>query len=297
MVRARRPICGAALACLLGAVGVLTPSSALAASGSIVRAEASHDWAEASIAGIVYRTVECVELPEDPEEPSWPEWPEPPESPYPSEPLDPVEYFSLCAWIPYATLGPASDGGCASRDRRWPNVGEGVQLVWSEGERTGVGSAHFDIPALSLKNEADAPLLCLSVIEADKEGIACAAIYPSPCPPYAIVGRHFQLDSALLEPQPEPAPEPKPDPSTTPPVTKQPPAAKKRGKRKHRQRRCHRRARRGKRAKASHRGRARHGRRCHRRYRDGKKKYGLSDARALSRAPTPLALAPWRRRG
>lgn len=184
-----RPV---ALAVALLAVAVLIPADANASTGNIAVASASSDWSSASIAGAVYRTTECVEPPDYQSPPRPPGWPEP----EPSLP-PPPEYFSLCAWIPYATVGPGDD--CASPERRWPAKGSKVQVVWSGGERTGVGSAAFDLPDVALELGMDASLLCLSVVEAAAEGIACVQIIPSPCPPYVIVGRSYQLDSALLE--------------------------------------------------------------------------------------------------
>lgn len=176
------------------AVAMLPPPSASASAGRIATASASFDWSSARISGAVYRTIECLKPPEYPRPPTSPGWLEPEPSP------PPPEYFSLCAWIPYVTVGPADD--CASPERRWLTGGSKVQVVWSGGERTGVGSAAFDLPDVALEFGADGPLLCLSVIEAAAEGIVCVQVVPSPCPPYAIVGRSYPLDSALLEPVP-----------------------------------------------------------------------------------------------
>lgn len=182
---------------------LLLPAKAGAASGTIALAETDSGWTRASLEGAVYRTTECLSFPEG-SKPPGPGFPSPEWEPLPAPP----EYFSRCAWIPYATLGPVPpEGDCSSRGRRWPTMGDGVQLVWSGGERIGVGSAHFDLHGLELEYGSEAPLLCLSVIEASKEGIVCIQIFPSPCPPYAIVGRHYQLDSTLLEAQP-PTPQP-----------------------------------------------------------------------------------------
>ncbi len=169
------------------------PAAAHGASGTITRAEASADWAHGSVAGIVYRTVECLSVSSSPgpskPDPHPPEWESPP----------PAEYFSPCAWIPYATVGPGtSQADCSSPGRSLNSPGEGVQVVWSGSERTGVGSAAFDLASIPLDHGAAAPLLCLSVIEAAAQAVICIAVVPSPCPPYAIVGRAYQLDSALL---------------------------------------------------------------------------------------------------
>jgi hypothetical protein len=170
------------------AIGLTLPVGAGAASGTITLAATDPGWVSADVVGAVHRTVGCLPSPQTPQPPSPPWEPQP----------EPPERFPRCGWIPYATLGPAGD--CSSPARRWPALGEGVQLVWSGGERTGAGSAQFDLRDLPLELGADAPLLCLSVIEAAKEAIVCIAVVPSPCPPYAIVARHYQLDSALLEP-------------------------------------------------------------------------------------------------
>jgi hypothetical protein len=171
--------------------------SAFGATGRIVRAQASADWTQGSIAGVVYRTIECVEPPvpigPDPPYPGWPGKVE--------DPIAPPEYFPLCDWIPYATVGPAAQA-CSSSARRLSMLGDGVQLVWSGGERTGVGAAAFDLPAVGLEHGAAAPLLCLSVVEAATGLVVCPALAGFPCPPYAIVAKTYPLDSALLETQP-----------------------------------------------------------------------------------------------
>lgn len=182
---------------VLGALvaGMTLAPGAHAASGTIALAETDPNWTKANLAGAVYRTIECLSFPPGPKPPpgpgpEWPGWEPPPEPP---------EHFSRCAWIPYATLGPASEDSCSSPDRQWPALGDGVQLVWSGGEQTGVGSARFDLRDLPLEYGSAAPLLCLSVIEAATSNtFLCVAVFPSPCPAYVIVGRHFQLGSKLL---------------------------------------------------------------------------------------------------
>lgn len=196
---------GAALA------AVILPGTAAGAAGTIALAEADSNWAGATLRGFVNRTIECVSFPESPKFPTGPGFESPAWEPEPRP--EPPEYFPRCGWVPYATLGPAPpEGDCSSPDRRWPAVGDGVQLVWSE-ERTGIGSASFELEDVPLQHGADAPLLCLSAIEAAAEGIICVQVVPSPCPPYAIVGRHYQLDSAMLEPLP-PISEPTVEPTT-----------------------------------------------------------------------------------
>lgn len=182
-------VAGAAAA--IAALALAPSATATVASGAIERAEADADWTAGSIAGIVYRPVSCVT-------PAWPKpaatWPGGPEPP-----PEPAVYFSPCAWIPYATLGSVP---CSSPDRSLANPGPGVQVVWSGGEREGAGSAPFDLPALALAHGAAAPLLCLSAIEATAERVACAAAMGVVCPPYAIVGRPYELDSAVLKARP-----------------------------------------------------------------------------------------------
>lgn len=172
-------------------LGLFAPAGAMGASGTIVRAEASADWTRAHIAGAVYRTEPCIATPVPGPHPPWGD-----------PPLPPAVNFPPCDWIPYATLGPATEDGCAAPGRGWPSGGGGIQVVWSWDEVAGVGSATFDLPAVVLEHGDEAPLLCLSVVEAVAMPIFCPAVVGHPCPPYAIVGRSFALDSALLEPLP-----------------------------------------------------------------------------------------------
>jgi hypothetical protein len=203
-------------------VAMLSTDSAFGSSGEITQAQASSDWSHASIAGIVYRTDACVDQPA----PTLPPWD--------PELAEPPEYFPRCGWIPYATLGPAApEDDCSSSARRWPTIGEGVQIVWEGGERTGVGSAPFELPEVPLQYGSDAPLLCLSVVEAAVEGIFCVQIVGFPCPPFAIVPRRYQLDSALLSVQPQVPGAPG---SGSPPGAEQKPSLHRRHCRRRRQR-------------------------------------------------------------
>jgi hypothetical protein len=179
-------------------VGLSATPEARGATGEIAVAEVDPGWGQATLAGMVHRTIGCLSFPQPPKRPEEPEGPgSPPEWPGGSYP-EPWEVFSRCAWIPYATLGPA-EKDCSSPDRHWLKPATGVQLIWSGGERTGAGSAQFDLADLPLEYRAAAPLLCLSVVEAAMEPVVCVAVYPSSCPPYGLVGRPFQLDSATLQ--------------------------------------------------------------------------------------------------
>lgn len=183
---------GSAIIALTCGFATLVAGSALGSSGTILEARASVDWTNGSFAGAVYRTYSCLQLPSLRKPPPSPGLPTDPPS------IEIPEYFSPCAWIPYATLGPGDEeGDCSSPERA--TAGDGVQRVWSGGERTGAGSAVFDLTAVPLQYGADAPLLCLSVIEAGPVPVLCIAVVGFPCPPYAIGARHYQLDSALLE--------------------------------------------------------------------------------------------------
>lgn len=167
-------------------LALLLAEGALASSGEIDHAQTNEDWTYAFIAGTVDWTEECPG--------SEPQEPEPPLS-------------STCSWTPYATLGPATSD-CTSLDRAWPDLGEGIQLVWSGGTRTGVGSASFDLPAVPLQGGDDAPLLCLSAFEVRDE-IDCNLVPPGDwwdCHGTKTEYEHW-FDWALLEP-PASMPEP-----------------------------------------------------------------------------------------
>ncbi|HYP56224.1 MAG TPA: hypothetical protein VEQ41_08005 [Solirubrobacterales bacterium] len=210
----RKLLCSAFVSLVAAAAAALAlaaPASATVSTGSIKRAEVDAGWTAASLAGIVYRPTSCVA-------PSPPgTGPRPPLTPWdPEPPPEPAVHFSPCAWIPYATLGTAP---CSSPDRWLPNPGPGVQVVWSGGEREGAGSAPFDLPSVALAHGAAAQLLCLSAIEATAVPLACAAAMGVICPPYAVVGRPYELDSAVLKARPaflaaSPVP---PPPGVTPP--------------------------------------------------------------------------------
>lgn len=181
--------CGAGVA-LSTVVLLLMPAPAGAASsGEILRAEVNAQWTTASIAGVTVRSTDCV--PREPliEPPEW--W----ESFF-GPPILPESEPWECGSIPYATLGPGSSSAdCASSNRDWGAFGPGVQLVWSGSELQGNGGASFDLAQVSLVDGSQAPLLCLSAIEAE-EGVVCMAVG---CPRYAIVHATYQLDSAELQ--------------------------------------------------------------------------------------------------
>jgi hypothetical protein len=163
---------------LIGAgltLGVLPTADAAAATGTITRAQANADWTQGSVAGSVTWTgcVNAVTPPAEslpgPEEPL----PEPessrastsstPESPY-------------CAWTPYLTVAPASSSpDCSAAVRQLPDLGEGVSLVWSGGERIETETVSFDVPNTPLDGKPE-QLLCLSLTEVAQSGetIPCA---------------------------------------------------------------------------------------------------------------------------
>lgn len=176
----------------MGAVltaALLAPAKAHASSGEISQALASADWTRGSIAGSVTSSG-CTDAPP----------------------------AASCTWIPYATLGPGTaESECASPDRDWPDLGEGVSLAWWMGEAAGVGVGRFDHAIQALEGSPD-QLLCLFVIERVHAGGAVAA------------SRSVALDAALLEasPQVPQAEEPDPDPTGEPsdaPVEAEPPSA------------------------------------------------------------------------
>lgn len=178
-------ICTALMAAVL-------PAGALAfSSGEITRATTMPDWGSASLAGIAERTHYC-DHEEGPEPPAGGTGESPP-------PRQPESAPWACGWIPYVTLGPgSSQSDCAAPTRRLGTLGPGVQLVWLGPELKGPGSVAFDLRDVGLEHGAAAPLACLSVVEAVREDVICPED-GSPCPPYAIVHRHDQLDSALVE--------------------------------------------------------------------------------------------------
>lgn len=173
---------------------LLVPSGALASSsGEIARAEASLDWATASIAGEATRSNGCIRPPnegpdKEKEEPN-------DKGPAPTPPTSaPYE----CGWIPLATIGPGSSPeDCSAPARRLGSIGAGVQLAWVGSELKGAGSAAFDLPSYVLQHGAAGPLLCLSAVETVFEATAC--IPEIDCSGYGMLHRTYQLDSALLE--------------------------------------------------------------------------------------------------
>ena len=189
------------------AVALLMPTGALASSGEITRAEANAEWTHGSISGSVTWTG-CVNAVQPPRPPPPPPPPQPPQPLHLGSPSAPE--LPYCAWIPYATVGPASSSpDCSSADRRLPGLGEGVLLVWSGGERQGPGSTAFDLPSVSLDG-APGQLLCLSLTEiaqTDKT-IPCAPpgepLPPGWHCPYATASHPISLAEALLVAPSEP---------------------------------------------------------------------------------------------
>lgn len=180
----------------LALLGALAPTAASGASvGDITRAVVNSDWAAASIAGEAVRANGCLSPPPSLPEPKSPEAPKGPTViPKPDSPP------WACGWIPFATAGPgASPGDCTSPSRRWGSLGGEVQLLWAGPELASAGSVPFDLESVALAQGAATPLICLAAVEAVSEAVACAAVEGVSCPPYAIVHRIHQLDSALLE--------------------------------------------------------------------------------------------------
>jgi hypothetical protein len=136
---------------------LLSAAVAQAASGQITRAEANPDWTLGSVAAHA----------------EWPHCehanpysgPGPgPSRPVPLTPPGPPP----CTWIPYATAG---SGECAGADRSWPELGDGITLVWKGDEEVGAGKAAFDVTGVPLTG-APEQLVCLSLIE---------IVPPGPC--------------------------------------------------------------------------------------------------------------------
>jgi hypothetical protein len=109
--------------------------------GEIARALANADWTKGSIAGSVAWDG-CVRT---------------------------ALARPACSWIPYATIGPVEDRGCASPDRRWSSLGEDVSLAMWGGEAFGAGVHEFDFPGIWLDGPSDR-LLCLAAIELTEAG-------------------------------------------------------------------------------------------------------------------------------
>lgn len=180
---------------------LLVPSLAKAvATGQITRAETDAHWVLADLSGAVNQQDFCEEGPEEPEPP---EEVESSSATVYEGPLQPVDSPWECGWTAYATLGPGSSiADCSTTERRWSSIGSGVQLVWLGEEVRGQGVTSFDRQDLALEFGANAPLLCLSVVEAVREQIQCPEGEET-CPPYAVVHRFRQLDAVLLTPASE----------------------------------------------------------------------------------------------
>lgn len=188
--RRRRVRWGIAVA-LAALVCSLTPAAASgSSSGEVTRAEVDAEWTSASIAGVAVRTNDCVQGSTGPKPGPGEEPPPPPKLPN-SPPWE-------CGWIPYATVGHGSSlEDCSSPSRRWNSIGAGVQVVWVGPELKASGSAEFDLAEVDLEHGSAAPLLCLSAVEAVREGVACAPEVS--CPPYAVVHTVYSLGAAKLE--------------------------------------------------------------------------------------------------
>jgi hypothetical protein len=192
MPRASGQIRGKSRASALSALtaALLAPAAALGSAGEITRAFADADWTRGDIATMV-------------------SWSACTDSTRPSD----------CAWIPYATIGPgASESECASPDRDWPDLGEGVVLAFWDGEHKGPGTSKYESPMVSLRG-LPGQLLCLFAIERTQT----SGFFPSQ-----------SLDAALLTVPPpgpeteEPALAEEPASSeespTSPPTESEPPA-------------------------------------------------------------------------
>jgi hypothetical protein len=189
---------GVLLVTLLALASVVVPAAAHGAlGGAITRAQATSDWTTASIAGVAVRPGDCIEPPKGPE-PGPGEGEEPLEGPTIIDGPDSAPW--TCGWIPYLTVGPGSVASdCSSWGRRWNSLGSEVQLLWLGPEDRGGGPLGFDLSGAPLEYGAAATLLCLAAVEAVPEGVGCPAVEGVKCPPYAIVHRTYQLDSAVLE--------------------------------------------------------------------------------------------------
>lgn len=179
------------LACLVAMLALGVPGAAVAdSSGEITRAQVSPDWTTASIAGNAVRSNGCEAPPKEPK-------PGPEEEVVP--PILPESPPWKCGWIPFVTIGPgSSQADCSADARSWNSFGEGIQIVWTGSETKGAGPAAFDLDDVGLEHGANAPLICLAAVESVTTRVVCPAVVGFPCPPYAIVHRTHQLDSALL---------------------------------------------------------------------------------------------------
>lgn len=174
-------------------LALVGPTGAAGSSGEFTRAEANADWSLGSVAGSI----------------TWTGCGDGLEGGLVVEP-------GSCQWLAYATIGPGSDPSeCTSGERRWPEVGQGISVVWSSG-LTSLGVLPFESSDVSLMGGAD-QLACLSVVETYDARPSCwdeSVI----CPQFIEnVSALNPLASAELgaptEPPSEPEPEePKPEP-------------------------------------------------------------------------------------
>lgn len=178
----------------------LSASPASASSGEFTRAAANADWTQGSIAGFIAWTG-CEKAAPPPNEE-----PEPPGEGESKTPLPPE--MPYCRWTPYATVGPGTEASdCESDGRKLNSLGPEVELLWSEDERQGVGSASFDLPAILLSG-VPGQLACLSVIEVAQTDQELPCMPPGePLPPgwhcpYVHASSFRALASAPLERSP-----------------------------------------------------------------------------------------------
>ncbi len=196
MTGARGLIHRSVVAGVVFVAATLSPASALASTGEITRATASRDWTQGSIAGSVSWTG-CVHAVQPPT--STGPGPLPPPEPSPEPPY--------CGWIPYVTVAPISvSADCAADSRRWPDLGEGVSLAWSGGERLAAGVAQFDLPEVPLDG-SPGQLFCLAAIERASSGTIPCVPPGEPVPPgwhcpYNIISYFIQFDSASIQAPP-----------------------------------------------------------------------------------------------
>lgn len=173
---------GAAVLGLIGisAAGLCLAPPARASSGEITRAEASSDWTHASIAGSVTWTgcENAVTPPLPPPDPPGPEEPEGEPRPE-SAPESPESPY--CGWRAFAALSPSPN--CESPAR---------VTVWSEGERTDLATASFELPEVPLGGQPG-QYLCLGATEiAQTEQMLPCAPPARPLPP----GWHCPYETA-----------------------------------------------------------------------------------------------------
>ena len=175
------------------ALALVGPAGAAGSSGEFTRAEANADWSLGSIAGSITWTG-C------------------------GDGLDGglVVEPGSCQWLAYATIGPGSDPlECASSERRWPELGEGISVVWPSGHPS-FGVLSLESSGVPLVGGAD-QLACLSVIESYDARPSCwdeSVICPQFVENVSTLNPLASAElGAPIEPPNEPEPEePKPEP-------------------------------------------------------------------------------------